>query len=245
MISLFGTALCMNMLAVEQHLATMWVNDYENKSVKVGVILMAVVILQCVPAGIFVQWYCLKEGFDIYKSRDTCVPVDTEWLLALIGFSLCLVTCALCALWLVILHRYNKKKTKKRLQLQSLSARYQQTENENTNKAIKPSLVGYLLLTVIGFILTFFRGMSVQRYGSYNIYDRIFTNLGYMFIDCYAIYHMFCFMYYSEAMRFVIRQDFGHFARDSCSIRDSHVDYREEASKTTETYFSQLRQSWL
>ncbi|CAD5209074.1 unnamed protein product [Bursaphelenchus okinawaensis] len=205
MMSLFGTALCMNMLAVEQHLATVWVNNYENKNLKIGIILMIIVVVQCVPGGMFVQWYCLSNDFNLNTSRTTCVPLDTHWELAVIGFSSCFVTCSLCSL---------------------------------------PSLIGYMTFTLFGFVLSYFRGASVMKYGRYNIYDRIVTNIGYVTVDLYALYHMFCFMYYSDAMRFVIQKDIRRFRGNSCSVADSHIDYKEEADKTTETYFNQLTQAW-
>uniref|UniRef100_A0A1I7SFD9 G_PROTEIN_RECEP_F1_2 domain-containing protein n=1 Tax=Bursaphelenchus xylophilus TaxID=6326 RepID=A0A1I7SFD9_BURXY len=44
MIAVFGSVLCMNMLAVEQHLATVWVKDYEQRSCTVGIILITLVL---------------------------------------------------------------------------------------------------------------------------------------------------------------------------------------------------------
>lgn len=44
MITTFGSCLMTNMLAVEQQLATIWVDNYENMSVRVGIILMTFVV---------------------------------------------------------------------------------------------------------------------------------------------------------------------------------------------------------
>lgn len=48
MIAIFSSACCMNMIAVEQHLATIWVDNYEKKTYVVGCILMAIVVSKIV-----------------------------------------------------------------------------------------------------------------------------------------------------------------------------------------------------
>lgn len=40
----FGAVSCMNIVAVEQHLATIWVETYEQNSFKVGVVLMIALV---------------------------------------------------------------------------------------------------------------------------------------------------------------------------------------------------------
>ncbi|CAD5209076.1 unnamed protein product [Bursaphelenchus okinawaensis] len=235
----------MNMLAVEQHLATVWVNDYENKSVKVGVILMLMVVLQSVPCGIFVNWWYLSKDFDLKNATTSCIPIDSNWELALLGFSMCFVTCGLCSAWLVGLHRYNRKKTLNRLKLKSLSARYQQTENEITNKSITPSLLGYMVLSLVGLLLSAWRGKFVIDYGKNNQYDQLITDLGYMSVDLYAIYHMFCFMYYNDSMRLTVRRDIYRLFGSNARIHNAYqIEFNKDAAKHTDVHFGQLQDSW-
>ncbi|CAD5209080.1 unnamed protein product [Bursaphelenchus okinawaensis] len=245
---MFNSALCMNMLAIEQHLATVWVNTYEQKSMKIGVILMVIAILQSVPFGIFVNWYYINKDFDLNSANATCIPIDTHWELALLGFTMCFLTCGLCSLWLVLLHRYNHKRTLNRLKLESLSARYQQTENENTNRSITPSLVGYMMLGLTGLVLSAWRGKYAIDYGVNNEYDKIITDLGYTSVDMYAIYHMFCFMYYNDAMRLAIRRDIHRIVGDfpgSLKIHNAHqIEFNKDADIHTNVYFEQLQDSW-
>lgn len=54
-VAVFGAALCMTMISVERHLATVWVADYEGRSKKVGLILMTVVV----SAVYFIVLYCI------------------------------------------------------------------------------------------------------------------------------------------------------------------------------------------
>lgn len=44
MIAVFCSALCMNMLAVEQQMATFWVHTYEKKACKIGAFLMVLTV---------------------------------------------------------------------------------------------------------------------------------------------------------------------------------------------------------
>ncbi|CAD5214114.1 unnamed protein product [Bursaphelenchus xylophilus] len=244
MIALMLTALCMNMLAVEQHLATIWVNDYEEKSIKVGVILMMIVVVQCVPFGVFINWWYLSDDYDLNNSVESCIPVDHHWELALMGFALCFITCSLCSAWLILLHRYNRRKMLNRLSLESLSARYQQTANVDSNQSIVPSLIGYMILSLIGLLLSFLRGKFAREYGEYNPYGKITTDMGYCSVDMYALYHMFCFMFYNEAMRHVVRRDLRTIF---CCLHS--VDPCEFVAKTApgqegDTYFNNLLSSW-
>ncbi|CAD5209082.1 unnamed protein product [Bursaphelenchus okinawaensis] len=165
---MFNGALCMNMLAVEQHLATVWVNDYEQKKIKIGVVLMLVAIVQSVPIGSTINWYYTKQDYDLYHSKTSCIPIDKHWELGLIGYALCFFTCGACSL------------------------------------------------------------------------------IGYTCVDVYAIYHMFCFMYYNDAMRVAIRKDFYRiFGSISGGSRIHHVHKIEfNNAQHTNVYFQLLHDSW-
>lgn len=91
-ISVFGSTMCMNILAVEQQLATCCVNSYEKKN-WVGVALIIFVVVQCVPSGIAINWFYLRNNGDLRTSRETCLPMDVNLELPFLGFGACLITC--------------------------------------------------------------------------------------------------------------------------------------------------------
>uniref|UniRef100_A0A1I7SJD5 DUF4220 domain-containing protein n=2 Tax=Bursaphelenchus xylophilus TaxID=6326 RepID=A0A1I7SJD5_BURXY len=169
-----------------------------------------------------------------------------HWELAWLGFSISAVSCMGCSLWLIGLHKYNIARTKDRLSMKTLSARFQQTENENSNKSIAPSIIGYMILAFIGMFLSEVRRRIVVANGKETPASELVTRIGYMVVDCYAVYHMTCFMYFNNAMRSLVRQDIARFfgaktADYCCSLESVHP---ESQALQTEAYFNQFKSAW-
>ncbi|CAD5214102.1 unnamed protein product [Bursaphelenchus xylophilus] len=244
-VSAMSSALCMNCLAIEQHLATTWVNEYENKSTRVGMILLLIVALQSVPTGCFINWWYLGKEYDFRTSKESCIPIELHWELAMLCYCACFISCMICSVWLVCLHRYNAVRTKNRLNMKSLSARFQQTENENSNKSIAPSLIGYMVLGLVGLFLSEMRRRLVLIYGEYGAWPKLTTQIGYMAVDFYALHHMFCFMCFNNAMRSLVVRDIGRLFGASVTANCRHNSIQPEKSGAeTETYFKQFDAAW-
>uniref|UniRef100_A0A1I7SIJ1 Copper transporter n=1 Tax=Bursaphelenchus xylophilus TaxID=6326 RepID=A0A1I7SIJ1_BURXY len=118
----------------------------------------------------------MKDEFHLHTSYKSCIAVELHWELALMGFSACSVTCTVAAVWMEWLKKKNRRLTRNRLMLQSLSARFQQTENSAMNDAIAPSMVGYMVMTFCGFILSFTRKYFVDNYGEDFILNKFATD---------------------------------------------------------------------
>ncbi|CAD5222852.1 unnamed protein product [Bursaphelenchus xylophilus] len=242
MVAIFSSALCMNMIAVEQQLATFFVLNYEERSGIIGVILMIIVFLQSVPTGVFYQHFVMGDDFKLNHTYNSCILTDIYPQVGLHGFSVALITCTISALWLLILRSYNKRQTKNRLNLSSLSARFQQTMNSDSNASIAPSMVGYAVMALLGLLVEGTRIYYIHDYGSR--IDRIFIKLTFMILDGYGICHALCFLIFNPATRIQVYRDLSRLCGHQIDSYKQTRSHLETSQLTTETYFNQLYTSW-
>ncbi|CAD5222085.1 unnamed protein product [Bursaphelenchus xylophilus] len=217
MINVFGAATCMNMIALEQHLATIWVENYEQKTKKIGVILMLLVAAQCIPTGLFYQ-NTLVTRWDFHTTYNSCLLPDIN------------------PQWLMALRHINEKRMRSRLALTSLSARFQQTKNSENTASITPSMIGYAVLAVSGL---FIEGARIKLNNYACVQDRILLKWVFIVMDGYALYHNFCFLYYNHSTRREVLRDleriFGWDMRHKANVVKTNSAIGEQAA---ETYFN-------
>lgn len=81
-----------------------------------------------------------------------------------------------------------------RLKLGSLSARYQQTENANMNRALTPALFSYMVMCAMGFGLSMGRWwcVSYMGYTETNILNLLILEVG-----VYVFKHELCSVFRS------------------------------------------------
>ncbi|CAD5217625.1 unnamed protein product [Bursaphelenchus okinawaensis] len=243
MVAIFSSALCMNMIAVEQQLATFFVENYEKRSGVIGVILMSIVFFQSVPTGVIYQYVVMGDDFKLDSTYNSCILTDLYPQVGLHGFSVALITCTGSALWLLILRSVNKKRTRNRLNLESLSARFQQTMNSDSNASIAPSMIGYTVMALLGLIVEGARIYFINDFGS--ILDRAFIKLTFIILDSYAICHALCFLLCNSATRQQVVRDIARIFGGGKEKNYGQVRSREEDYQlATDTYFSQLKNAW-
>ncbi|CAD5231262.1 unnamed protein product [Bursaphelenchus xylophilus] len=173
-------AVSMFMLALERQIAYVWVNVYEHKPKTLGCMLVTVVIIQSLLVGT-ICWYVFSinfDNFDFENSCTGCVTTDLHWEWEFLGYAFAAVTCICGAIWLFFLKRRTSRNHLNRLTLESLSARYQATENSLTTSSISMSMFLYTIQALIGAALGGYRGSIVKKYGENTIISKFLAQVG-------------------------------------------------------------------
>uniref|UniRef100_A0A1I7SCG4 G_PROTEIN_RECEP_F1_2 domain-containing protein n=1 Tax=Bursaphelenchus xylophilus TaxID=6326 RepID=A0A1I7SCG4_BURXY len=100
---MMSSALCLNMLAVEQHLATIWVETYEERTYRVGLILLLIVCCTAISFLIFPVFrrlidllYLLTEGItNRLYINVICVGLSVVNVASCVSSTTCMVMLAL------------------------------------------------------------------------------------------------------------------------------------------------------
>ncbi|CAD5231298.1 unnamed protein product [Bursaphelenchus xylophilus] len=235
-------AISMFMLALERQLAHRWVNVYEDKPRTLGCALGMLVVIQSTTIGL-VAWYFFLfylEDFDVHASRISCIPTHLHWEWEVGGFVLATGSCLLGAVWFCALKRNTSRDRRDRLSLRSLSARYQATENSYTTASIAPSMVMYTFGAILGMAVGFYRGHLVGIYGENTIMSKFLGDIGFLFVDIYALCHLLCILCYNPMIRNAIKKDFDKLICNGGTRTAAKTDYTHE----TEIYFEQIKDAW-
>ncbi|CAD5214112.1 unnamed protein product [Bursaphelenchus xylophilus] len=235
---------CMVMLALVQHLAARWVRTYEEKSMSIGVCLIAFTLIYAVTISIIVNYYYLR-GYDFENSRDNCDPIAYNWQLAGLFFLGSMVICMGASMWLMQIRKYNTRQ--RRAEFVTLSARYQQIDNENSAVSITATVVGYMTYSALGLLGAVARYLIVKRFGEHSAWNQVTVGYGYTLVEIYALFHMACFIRYNRGMRRLVDRDldrlFGSKTPKWCSVVDvSHPSLNQV--EETDVYFRRLQDSW-
>ncbi|CAD5214120.1 unnamed protein product [Bursaphelenchus xylophilus] len=240
-ISLLSASSCMNMLTVEQHFATIWVDDYENRSMKVGIILMAVVFFQTVPFGIFLNWYFFHGWFSLAENRSGCLVTDREPRLSFFFFIVGAISSSICAVYTYILYRQNVSQMRERVNLKSLTARYQQFENSTWAYSICVSFVMYFMLVAGGVTMWTWYYMTDQSKGGDDGLPVLLSQLGYVQADVFSLLHMLGIMYFNKFIRSAVVKDLQALRIIGKTARPMKV--KQHVGEADE-YFNQFQQAW-
>ncbi|CAD5209084.1 unnamed protein product [Bursaphelenchus okinawaensis] len=239
-----SATICMLMLALEQHLAAYWVKDYEERTMRVGVILIGFTVIYSVSISLLLN-YAYFKNFDYEHATYNCHPVQYHWEVAILFYASSFITCLIATSWLWLIQRYNKEQRKSRFI--TLHIRYQQNENVNSAMSITATLVGYMLYSFLGTTGSFLRKGLVDYFGEHSKPNEAIVSLGYLLVEAYALFHMACFMYYNNAMRKIVQQDLefilGKRVNYLCTP-SSKIACKMSSNEETAEYFRQFGQAW-
>ncbi|CAD5231278.1 unnamed protein product [Bursaphelenchus xylophilus] len=143
--------------------------------------------------------------------------------------------------WFCSLSRKTRQDRFVRLNLNTLSARYQTTENSYTVASITPSMAIFLMISSTSLVSCFIRGYIAEVYGENTIASKFLADLGYFLVDIYALCHLMCIWAYNPMVRRVIQQDFTMF---SCCRKSTPADAKIDYQRETQMYFDQFRDAW-
>lgn len=135
-------------------------------------------MILCVPASFLFNSFFLWNNYDLHKDYTTCMPIEINSWMPLIGFASTALCCFMAAGWLRVLTSKNALQRRTGIG-QNLSVRYQVNENEQTTEHFFKPMCAFSFMCTFGIFLSIGRLYYSYTEAENSVMVRLITEVGF------------------------------------------------------------------
>ncbi|KAI6192260.1 hypothetical protein M3Y97_00317900 [Aphelenchoides bicaudatus] len=244
--ALFTSCTSVLLLGIERFLATTKKQIYAYKGGKIGYLMLAVTITVGTIFSLSTLFYDMfaTGSFDIFSTKTSCDNLFLHPLILPLCWCFAGITFLAGTALLYMLYRYNVL-MQKRFINDSLTIRYQYTENISTLEVLIPAVAGYGVMIVLGVAISIWAFVVLIQTNTNSFEVQLAFQILYMIADVYGIYFIAFFFVRFRPMNIRLKKHARWLLKLPMSAANAINPFAgTDPNYVSDFYFKQLAASW-